>query len=242
MSAVKRFIRRIFPKRPRDGLANFRFEKKHQGLETGQIFSKIYKDGVWGKGEDRYFSGSGSHDAAIVGAYVAAVGAWCAGFPRKLNAVDLGCGDFSVGARLRPFFGAYTACDVVPDLIARNARKFAGLDVDFRVADLSRDALPEGEVVLIRQVLQHLSNDLILRALPAIARGYSHLILTEHIPATDDFAPNLDKLSGPNIRLGLGSGIVLTKPPFDLKPVEETVLCEVAEYGGRIRTIAYRLK
>jgi len=48
-------------------------------------------------------------------------------------------------------------------------------------------------VVFIRQVLQHLSNAHILRAIPKIAASYRFLVLTEHLPLGEAFTPNLDK-------------------------------------------------
>ena len=34
--------------------------------------------------------------------------------------VDLGCGDFTVGSKIRPLCGAYVACDVAAPVIAWN--------------------------------------------------------------------------------------------------------------------------
>lgn len=87
----------------------------------------------------------------------------------KPDVVDLGCGDFKVGSQLRPWCGRYTACDVVPDLIAFNRTAFTQLDVDFRVLDMVEDPLPAGDVVFVRQVLQHLSNAAISKAIAKIA-------------------------------------------------------------------------
>ena len=52
---------------------------------------------------------------------------------------------------------------------------------------------------------------------------------------------NLDKASGPDNRLDIHSGIVLTSPPFNLAPIESKILCQVEEWGGIIRTLLYRL-
>jgi hypothetical protein len=220
------------------------FARQCEGMDARQIFSKIYEDSAWGRSGDPsqpFFSGSGSHDDAIITAYVDAVRAFLASFERKPDVVDLGCGDFFVGARLRPWCGAYTACDIVPELIAFNRTKFAELDVDFRTVDLVADTLPAGDVVFIRQVLQHLSNAQIAQALPKIRATYRFLVLTEHLPGMPDFVPNLDKQPGAGVRTGAGSGVVLTRPPFDLAPVDERVLCDVAEFGGVIRTTLYTL-
>jgi len=95
------------------------------------------------------------------------------------------------------------------------------LDVDFRVLDITNDALPKADVAIIRQVLQHLSNEQILQALPRILSAYKYVILTEHLPAREGFEPNVDKPAGPDIRLGIDSGIVLRRPPFNIPFLEQ---------------------
>ena len=208
------------------------------------VFSGIYRDGAWGTAhdpDDTFYSGDGSHDDRITTAYVDNVVAFLRTRPDKPNVVDLGCGDFSVGSRIRPFCNRYIACDVVPALIARNRKKYADLDVDFRQLDLITDPLPAGDIVFIRQVLQHLSNRQIAALIPKLRPRYRFLVLTEHLPASDRFTPNLDQAAGAGIRLGFGSGVVLTEAPFNLRALEEKRLCTVEGYGGVVSTMLYRL-
>ena len=219
-------------------------QEKFKGLTTQQVFIKIYEESAWGKSNDPsqpFFSGTGSHDKSAVSVYIKAIQSFLGSFDRKPNAVDLGCGDFFVGSRIRTFFENYTACDIVPNLIAFNKKRYAGLNVEFRVLDLVEDELPEGDVVFIRQVLQHLSNDHIKKALPKLSASYKYLVLTEHLPLRKSFEPNLDKPAGPKTRVSTESGLVLTKPPFNLRALDERVLCEVLEDGGVIRTTLYVL-
>ena len=211
-------------------------------VNTQKIFQTIYKARLWGKGTDLYFSGNGSHDEKVVSTYTTAIGKWCAGFDGKLDAVDLGCGDFAVGSKIRHLFDGYIGCDVVPEVIFYNSNKFQSPGLQFLCLDISKDNLPKGDVVFIRQVFQHLSNKLILATLPKLVERYSHLILTEHLPKGGNFTANLDKQTGIYARGGLGSGIVLTEPPFDLDVLNEIVLCDVPAEDGIIRTTAYQLK
>lgn len=215
-----------------------------KGMNTQEVFSKIYEEGHWGRSadpHDRFYSGTGSRDAAVVTPYVQAVTAFLERLGHRPDVVDLGCGDFRVGAQIRPACARYTACDIVPALIAHHRQAHAHLDVDFRVLDLSADELPPAEVVFVRQVFQHLSNAQIAAALHKIQQTYRYLVLTEHLPAHEPFVPNLDKPAGRNIRHGIDSGVVLTHAPFDLRPVQEQRLCEVPETGGVIRTTLYQL-
>lgn len=209
------------------------------GLSAEEAFSRIYAMRLWGGGE-RFHSGAGSHDPALIDAYVAAIRHWVAG-RGPLDAVDLGCGDFNVGARIRPFFRTFVACDVVPDLIEHLRSGPHARQTEFLCLDLARDVLPPGDVVFIRQVLQHLPNHMILSLVPRLS-AYRWLVLTEHLPASADFVPNLDKPLGPGIRLEQGSGVDLCAEPFCLAVEDSQVLCEVPQYGGVVRTTLYRLR
>jgi len=155
--------------------------------------------------------------------------------------VDLGCGDFIVGSRIRRLCDKYIACDIVEPVISWNKQKYKDMNVDFRVLDISKDDLPGGDIVFIRQVLQHLSNDHIAGAISQLAAKYKYLVLTEHLPSSIIFNHNLDKPAGSYIRIALNSGVVLTSAPFNLKVKENSVLCEVADDDGVIRTNLYRL-
>jgi hypothetical protein len=208
-------------------------------LTPEEAFSRIYARHLWG-GRAGFYSGAGSHEAAVVGPYVRAVRDWAAGQPR-MDAVDLGCGDFDVGRVLRPLFVRYTACDVVPALIAQHQAGPDAGDVDFRCLDITRDPLPAGEVAFVRQVLQHLPNRMIQALVPKLS-AYRWLVVTEHLPARPDFVPNLDMALGPGTRRDRGaSGVDLCAPPFGLRPVETRILCEAPQDGDVIRTTLYRL-
>lgn len=202
-------------------------------------FEQIYREHAWGGDGAAFYSGSGSHDPTVVAPYVEAVRAFLARFPTPPDVVDLGCGDFNVGAQLRDLCGRYTACDVVPALIEDHRQRHAHLDVEFRLHDLRHDPLPTCDVLFLRQVLQHLSNADIEAGLARLAGRCRFLVVTEHVPADADYAPNLDKPSGACIRLDVGSGVVLTEAPFCLARTAEEVLCEVPEYGGLVRTVVY---
>ncbi len=208
---------------------------------NADVFDTIYREGRWGQGADPFYSGSGSRTEAIVAPYVAALRAYFARFPTPPSLVDLGCGDFHVGAQLRDACSHYVAGDVVAALIDYNTERYRELDVEFRVHDLTRDTPPVCDVLTIRQVLQHLSNDDIRAGLLRLRGRCRVLIVSEHVPATAGFPANLDKPSGGSIRLDFGSGVDLAAAPFHLPFSKAEVLCEVPEYEGVVRTIAYTL-
>lgn len=218
------------------------FYKRMKDKDAGEIFNHIYKEKRWGTAnDDEFSSGSGSHEKRITEPYVEAVSALLRSYDKKPNVVDLGCGDFAVGSRLRPFCNQYIGCDVASSVIERNQKRFADMDVTFMVKNLATDTLPEGDIVFIRQVLQHLSNDLIAKGLETIASTYPYLLLTEHLPL-GEFIPNADIPTGAAIRLQHGSGIDITKAPFNVKPIETRQICDVILEDSRIVSTLYRFQ
>ena len=92
--------------------------------------------------------------------------------------------------------------------------------MEFVCFDITRDELPPGDLCLIRQVLQHLSNAEILAVLER-TRGYPFVIVTEHLPPVCGVSrANLDKPHGADTRLLEGSGVFLEEEPFGQRIVE----------------------
>jgi hypothetical protein len=223
---------------------NQRWNAKQEGRSVEEIFSAIYREQRWGTYGDGFSSGDGTHNSSVVEPYINAVRSFIQSLPFSLSVVDLGCGDFKVGEQIRPFCRDYIACDIVPALIERNKEKFAAAKVDFRCLNIIDQDLPKGDIVFLRQVLQHLNNAQILSIVPKLYR-YKFIVLTEHIPVNPVFQPNLDKPTGGGTRLPKNSGVVLTAPPFLLKVKSESVLCAINESIGRrrgtVKTVLYEL-
>ena len=230
-SAARKILGRLFPSLNADGYAAQFADKT-----PAEVFSTIYRKKLWG-GRFSFgaHSGSGSRNKIVVDPYVSAVRKFLLSLERP-SVVDLGCGDFHVGNQLVDCARQFIACDVVDFLIEQNRRTFPS--VDFRLVDATSDDLPQGDVVLVRQVLQHLSNEQVSKILPKLC-GYKYAIITEHIPGFAGFVPNLDKNAGADHRVNFGSGLVLTEPPFNFRAKRSQILCEAAEYGGIIRTILF---
>lgn len=221
--------------------------KNLQHLSPGEAFGMIYQEEMWGEQNgdaDVYYSGGGSHREEIVGPYVTAIENFVKLYGQKLDAVDLGCGDFAVGGRTRHLFNSYNACDAVESIIVRNTELFKNSNVNFSVTDLTTEELPHGDIAIIRQVLQHLSNNHIKAIIPKLYE-YKYVLVTEVLPKNLDFTPNEDIPTGFLTRLAFrqkdSSGVVVTQPPFNLKVRDSKTLCEVEVDVGVIKTILYVL-
>jgi Methyltransferase domain len=243
---LKPAVKRVTPAPLRRFARNYlaqRWDAKYEGRPVKEIFSAIYREGRWGT-EGEFSSGSGSHHPAAVGPYLDAVRKFLRSQPYPPSAVDLGCGDFNIGKELRPYCSGYIACDVVPALIQSHKDRFAGMQVEFRCLDIIEDDLPAGDIVFLRQVLQHLNNSQILRVVQKLDR-YKFLVVTEHLPSNSGFPPNRDKATGGGIRLSRGSGVVLSAAPFLFRAKSETIICTTTEpiggHAGIISTILYEL-
>jgi Methyltransferase domain len=212
--------------------------RRNYRQSPAELFGTIYRQKHWGGDDHDFYSGSGSYTPEVLEPFVTAVRAYLATFPMPPVVVDLGCGDFAVGSRLLDLAQHYCACDVVPELIARNRRLFASANLSFHVIDGVADPLPQGNIVIVKQVLQHLRNDQISSIVRKLSQ-YPKWIISEHLPL-GEFVPNRDKLASGYARLHLTSGIVLTEEPFRIEPKATEVLCEALEGGGLIRTVAYR--
>jgi SAM-dependent methyltransferase len=120
---------------------------------------------LWGGiGGNEFFSGQGSLDK-----FAAPYVEWLTGFIAECGIktiVDLGCGDFRIGQQICSAISVkYVGVDIVLDLIAFNQSRYGNATVSFKCVDIIEDELPDGDLCLIRQVLQHLSNAQISRVL-----------------------------------------------------------------------------
>ena len=208
---------------------------------TKDAMTQIYDMHLWGGKEHDFYSGEGSHDAKIIVPYLEAVTAFLKSHNNALTVCDLGCGDFNIGKHLTKHTKKYFAVDIVEQLIERNTSEFKADNLNFYCLDIAKDVLPKADGIILRQVLQHLSNSEIQHIIKKLLH-YKYIILTEHIPL-GSFIPNKDIISGQGIRLKQNSGVDVSKAPFNLTFKEEKNLNEIVleNNKGRIVTTLYTL-
>lgn len=155
--------------------------------------------------------------------------------------VEIGCGDFNVMGQVLGYLWAkgypcdYAGIDVVPDLVSYNESVFSRPGVHFSCADASQPEteLPDGDLLIIRQVLQHLPNEDIAQILEK-AKKYHYLLITEHIYEGDDVQYNIDQPVNFDTRLPKHSGVYLEQSPYNMQNIVH--LLRVPQVGGMIRT------
>lgn len=199
-------------------------QKPFLNRTNADIFSEVYEKKLWGENpndQSDFYSGTGSY-GDIASEYIHCISS----FIKDNNIAtitDIGCGDFKIGSQIaeRNTNLKYTACDVVPSLIERNKLKFANIpNVEFKVIDGAKDALPKSQLITIRQVLQHLSNSDV-QSILLKTKAFPYVIISEHLFKEGlEKSYNKDKPSGPDIRLSEMSGVYIDKAPFNLKATE----------------------
>ncbi len=202
---------------------------------TKDAMQQIYEKNLWGGIENEFYSGEGSHNPEIVEPYVSCVQSFLKSFQQSLTVCDLGCGDFNIGNKLVEYTKKYIAIDIVPDLIAHNQEKFKADKLAFKCLNIVTDELPKGDCVILRQVLQHLSNKEVQEILHKL-KSFKYLIVSEHVPV-GDYIPNLDIISGQGIRLKKQSGIDILKAPFNFKIKKESELLSYQLEDGKSRIV-----
>ncbi len=182
---------------------------------TKKAMEQVYEMNLWGGNNYDFYSGEGSHESSIITPYLYEIKRFLTSFNPQLTVCDLGCGDFNIGKQLVEFSKQYIAVDIVENLINRNKDKYKSSNLEFQCMDIASDDLPLTDCVILRQVLQHLSNNEVIKIVQKLNK-YKFIILTEHVPE-GKFIPNIDIISGQGIRLKKNSGINLMAPPFNLE-------------------------
>jgi SAM-dependent methyltransferase len=169
-----------------------------KAVQLRNAFERVYRDSEWGHG-----SGPGSSPAntieyrAFVSRFIEANGI--------RSVTDLGCGDWQF-SHLMDWSGVeYLGFDVVPEIVERNRSRFSQPNLRFEVF-ASVEALPGGDLLLAKEVLQHLPNSSINEYLDAIRQKYRFALLTN---STEPW-----NLANREIEPGGFRPIRLEKPPF----------------------------
>ena len=209
-------------------------------LSREEKFSYIYKNNIWG-GRENFNSGDGSHNPNIIQPYIEIVKKFLEKND-KPTLIDCGCGDFNVGKNFLSSSKKYYAIDIFQDIIDLNKSKFKHENLQFLKLDIVEDNIPSGDVCIVRQTLQHLSNQDIHSFLKNIKNKFKFLLVTEHLP-DGKFKSNIDMKTSFLIRPLFNSGILLHEKPFEIKfkHMDELLRVSAAPDEGVISTILYEL-
>jgi SAM-dependent methyltransferase len=174
-----------------------------------EIFTDIYDNKTWGQNQQgQGHSGEGSTIAAT---HIYRV--FLQEFLKEhsiRSVVDVGCGDWEFSKKINWEGIYYQGFDVVKAVIQNNQQIYASDTIQFTYADATTIELPEADLLICKDVLQHLPNE-------DISQFLSQLHKFKHCLITNDINPRTYTSHNKDIKRGGIHPIDLTKPPFSLK-------------------------
>jgi hypothetical protein len=210
------------PNQRRLTVAERRFAERAEELsELGlqERFERIYETNLWSDPESRSGVGSGLDSTRAVRAELP-------GALRKLGVrvlLDVPCGDFTWMAHVDLSGIEYIGGDIVPSIVEANQRVHATESRKFVELDLTKDILPDADVLLCRDCLVHLSYANIRAVLANIARSNIRYILMTSFPGRGG---NYDVVDGDWRTLDFQA------PPFSFPNPKLTIVEQCEEEEG----------
>ena len=185
-------------------------------------FNRIYAEGTWGRDlAGKGTSGTGS-TLEITREYRAYLEDFIKTHHIK-SVVDAGCGDWTFSSAIDWHGASYLGVDIASDVIATVRAKHEKATIKFQVGDITDD-LPAADLLISKDVLQHLSNELVHNFIEnnLRKRKYKWVILTNDRGNTNS-----------DVESGGYRAIDLAAPPFDVKGLVDLPI----KFGNEITKI-----
>ncbi len=161
-----------------------------------QRFEEIYATSEWGKG-----SGEGS--------YVEHTKPYVRFLERFIrtndvrSVVDMGCGDWQFSQTVNWQGARYQGFDIVESVVRENQSRFSSGTIEFFLYEGDPTALPEADLLIAKDVLQHWSQDRVQAFLPVIQR-YRFALITNCVEPNGE-TPNQEIEDGAFRRLDINA-------------------------------------
>ena len=173
-------------------------------MSNAEVFSKIYKEDLWHGG-----SGAGSK-LENVKEYVEILQKYI-DKPEIKTVLDLGCGDWQFSKFLDLSSVSYLGVDVVESVIESNSTSYSASNIKFISRDITTYELPKVDLIICKDVLQHLCNKDVVTTLVKIITSSKFSLIT------NDFNP--ENTENKDIDNGDYRCLDLTLSPFYLDVV-----------------------
>jgi SAM-dependent methyltransferase len=151
---------------------------------TQAAFESIYDKDEWGAG-----SGPGSHPYFTI-EYRALIQRFI-----SLNdigsIVDIGCGDWQFSRFIDFGRADYLGFDVVRSVVERNQTMYASNNIKFDMMPDNVDMVPSGDLLILKDVLQHLPNHDVFDILNSVIKRFQFVLITNSYEKIDT-AQNID--------------------------------------------------
>lgn len=174
--------------------------------DNQEVFDKIYR-------KHRWIWGSGTGSIPILNKpFIRFTNKFLDDHPDIKVVVDIGCGDFQIGRNLALRGRKYIGCDVSSLVFKKIEKKFSSPEKKFLHLDAVTDELPFGDLVILKDVLQHLCNRDISHILSKLT-VYRFVIIQNDIYSESSILRN--KRENENILSGKVRPLNIMKAPFD---------------------------
>jgi len=221
---ITRILKQIIPS---EWLLNYNYKKKlwkNKVLKKTKLndrFTEYYYSNHWGGKESISGRGSDSSQTEIL---IQELVKLFKNYDIK-SILDVPCGDFNWMKNIDLSGKSYIGGDIVSDLITKNKELYRNRgNVTFKVIDITKDELPEVDLLIIRDCLVHLSYKDILKSISNIKKSNCRLILTTSF---------VDRKKNYNINTGDWRPINLEKKPFCLPKPELVINEQCTEDNGK---------
>ena len=195
-------------------------------MSATDVFSDVYERDLWNGGSG---PGSAPENSEV---YRRFLQEFLDGFDYPVKVVDLGCGDWRIG-ELMDWLGVdYVGVDVVPEVVEANRRRDTPDNVSFVCLDALVDDLPEGDVLVVKDVLQHWPNADVLRLLDAAEERFTFTVVTNDVSSKSHPA----KVNS-DIALGDWRPIDIERAPFDRVAIDHIDYPVLGEWVKRVVVI-----
>lgn len=138
------------------------------------VFTEIYKKNAWGDAESLSGPGSNLAQSKIIRTELP-------GLILELGArsvIDIPCGDYYWMREVQLDVDRYIGADVVGELVEENRRKYGNSKTEFVCLDITRDKLPQVDLIICRDLLVHFNYRHIFRSIKNIKKSESKYLLT----------------------------------------------------------------
>lgn len=122
--------------------------------------------------------------------------------------VDFGCGDWQFSQFVDWSGVRYHGIDIVESVVEKNTSKFSSRNISFGLFT-NYDDLPQADLLICKDVLQHLPNFEAIKILSTAVKKYKYMLIT------NDFVPS-NAAFNVDIKAGEVRFIRLDKSPFNL--------------------------
>jgi len=172
-----------------------------QKMNQEEIFEYIYEQNLWESQESKSGRGSDLSQTISIRRELSHL------FTElKINSIlDIPCGDFNWFKEVELTNIKYIGADVVGKIVDNNQKQYSDQNITFKKLDITKDDLPQVDLILCRDLFIHLPFKQIFNALQMIKNSGSKFLITN---SYEKIEKNKDTF------LGGGRFLNLLLPPF----------------------------